>query len=77
MYFRHEVYSEPIYTVNAEVVGVHKTRESAKEIAREFFCQALELKDNGMSGNGKYFSSEGGSTGEWDEEVFVQEEDIQ
>ena len=37
MYFRDEMYSEPIETVNSTVVGVYTTQSKADRTAREYF----------------------------------------
>ena len=71
MYFRDDVYSEPIGTVNATVVGVYSTHNKAFEAARSYFFQRLGLNDSGKSENGGFYFSateNHGDCGTWDEE---------
>jgi hypothetical protein len=52
MYLNPAQYSEPIQTVNAQVVGVYSTSAMAEK-AMQFFG-TLGLADNGGSENGGY-----------------------
>ena len=77
MYFRDDVYSEPISTVNGMVVGVYKSGRNADSSARKYFFQKLGYKDSGESEEGGYYcsaSSIDGDSGTWDEEVYVSYE---
>lgn len=76
MYFHDDMYSEPIQTVNAEVVGVYSTHAKADKAAKRYFTQTLGLSDNGESENGGYYCAahdmEDFHSGTWDEEIYVQ-----
>ena len=76
MYFRDDMYSEPIQTVNATVVGVYTTRAKAEAKARRYFSNTLGLTDSGESENGGYHFMAEGDCGTWDEEVYVEAETL-
>jgi hypothetical protein len=81
MYLDDVPYSEPIETVNAEVVGVYSTYAKAEAAAAEYFFNTLGLTDHGESQNGYYYCSathmEDFDTGTWDEEVFVMSKTVE
>ena len=74
MYFRDDVYSEPISTVNSQVIGVYKTyHKKAEKAAKDYFLTTLGHEDSGDSENGGYhFRDEDGDSGTWEEEVFIE-----
>jgi hypothetical protein len=76
MYFRDDAYSEPIETVNKDVVGIYKTEDEALKQAKKLFFTKLGHTDNGESENGGYYAAAYDMTdsdsGTWDEEVYVE-----
>lgn len=73
MYLHNRPYSEPIETVNSNVVSAHSTYKAAKKAAGHHFFQNLEYQDSGKSENGGYhYSPPDGDCGTWDEEVYVR-----
>jgi hypothetical protein len=83
MYFRDDVYSEPIRTVNAECVGVYKTGRAAADAATNYFHVELGLGDLDSDDDDdddddegteyKWVASENnGDCGTWDERVYVE-----
>lgn len=81
MYFRDDVYSEPIDTVNATVVAVYDTEAKAERAAKEYFENELGLIDNCESENNGYYCAahdmDGSDSGTWDEEVYVEHHRVQ
>lgn len=75
MYMNRVPYSEPIETVNVEVVGVYSTEKEAEKAVKRYFLKTLKLTDNGESENGGYYCSaddiKDSDAGTWDEEVLV------
>ena len=80
MHFRDDVYSHPIEDVNAECVAVYKTEEAAEEAAKKYFFETLGYKDNGESEEGGYYMPchefKDCTTGTWDEEVYVEHQEL-
>mmetsp|Transcript_1016 Transcript_1016/g.2835 ORF Transcript_1016/g.2835 Transcript_1016/m.2835 type:complete len:94 (-) Transcript_1016:273-554(-) len=76
MYFREDnMYSEPIETVNTQIVAVYTSHRRAQAKARRYFRDTLGYSDNGESENGGYYySADGCET--WDEEVYVVEQRV-
>ena len=73
MYFRDDVYSEPISTVNSQVIGVYKSYKKAEKAAKEYFFETLGHEDSGDSENGGYhYRDDNGDCGTWEEEVFIE-----
>jgi len=74
--YLNQPFSEPIETVNAQVVAVYPTSAQAEAEAHRYFHETMGLVDNGESENGGYYycaSDHGGDSGTWDEEVYVEE----
>jgi hypothetical protein len=79
MYFRDDVYSEPIETVNATCVGLYTTERAAKEAASHYFHEVLELDssddvdDETVDGEYNWEACDnGGDSGTWDERIHVE-----
>jgi hypothetical protein len=89
MYFRDDVYSEPIETVNATCVGVYTTQQAAAEAASHYFHEVLELGGGGDDDDDDEddddYSDEynweacnnDGDCGTWDERVHVERHDVE
>jgi len=73
-YFRNDIYSEPIQTVNAMVVGVytHHARSPKQRPKRNdtFFVHTLGRTDNEKGGDYYSVAENGGNCGTWDQEVY-------
>ena len=77
MHLHNRPYSEPIETVNVEIVGIYKSEASAQAAARAYFFDTLGYSDNGESENGGYYQDAvdipDSDCGTWDEEVYVED----
>lgn len=87
MYFRDDVYSEPIETVNATCVGVYTTGRAAREAASRYFHDTLGLEESSTDADSddddsaaeEYnweASNNGGESGTWDERVHVERQRV-
>ena len=68
-------WSEPIETINAEVVAAFSSEDEADAKARDYFFSTLGLSNNKqIDYHGYFWSTEngGGDTSTFDEEFFVE-----
>lgn len=76
MHFRRDAYSQPIETVNKDVVGIYKSKEEAIHQAKKLFFEYLGYTDSLESQNGGYYAvaydMKDSDNGTWDEEVYVE-----
>ena len=76
MYLDRSPYSEPIETVNKDIVGIYTSEREAIKQARKLFFTHLGYTDNGESENGGFYAAaynmEDFDNGTWDEEVYVE-----
>ena len=76
MYLHRVPYSEPIETVNKDIVGIYTSEKEATKQAKKLFFTHLGYTDNGESENGGFYAAaydmEDCESGTWDEEVYVE-----